>query len=61
VLLRYLTGSARNLPVDELNETVTQLFEEGGDLMATIADKWIEQGKKQGKDQGKKEGRRKGK
>jgi predicted transposase YdaD len=33
-----------NLPVEELNETVTQLFEEGGDLMATIAEKWIEQG-----------------
>jgi len=60
VLLKYLTGSARNLPVDELNEAVTQLFEEGGDLMATIAEKWIEQGKKQGENQGKKEGKKEG-
>lgn len=30
---------------------------QGGDLMATIAEKWIEQGKKQGKNQGKKEGK----
>ncbi|MDQ1354407.1 MAG: hypothetical protein QG657_4716 [Acidobacteriota bacterium] len=49
VLLRYLTGSARNLPEDELNETVTKLFEEGGDLMATIAEKWQAQAKKEGK------------
>ena len=61
MLLKYLTGCARNLPVDELNEAVTQLFEEGGDLMATIAEKWIEQGKKQGENQGKKEGRKEGK
>jgi len=53
VLLRYLTGSARNLSVDELNKTVTQLFEEGGDLMATIAEKWQAQGKKEGKKEGK--------
>ncbi|HLP57522.1 MAG TPA: Rpn family recombination-promoting nuclease/putative transposase [Candidatus Deferrimicrobium sp.] len=61
VLLKYLTGSARNLPVDELNETVIQLFEEGGDLMATIAEKWIEVGKDQGKKEGKREGKKEGK
>jgi predicted transposase/invertase (TIGR01784 family) len=60
VLLRYLTGSARNLPEDELNETVIQLFEEGGDLMATIAEKWKQQGKTEGKTEGKLEGKKEG-
>jgi predicted transposase/invertase (TIGR01784 family) len=60
-LLRYLTGSARSLPEDELHETVTQLFEEGGDVMATIAEKWKRQGKEEGKKEGKREGKREGK
>ena len=60
VLLKYLTASARNLAVDELNETVTQLFDEGGDFMATIAQEWIVQGKKEGKKEGRKEGRKEG-
>jgi predicted transposase/invertase (TIGR01784 family) len=49
VLLRYLTRSAGSLPENELNEAVTQLFEEGGDLMETIAEKWKKEGKKEGK------------
>ena len=52
-LLRYLTDSARNLPLEELNETVTQLFEEGGEIMATIAEKWIEKGIEKGMEKGK--------
>lgn len=32
VLLRYLTWSARNLPEKELNEAITQLFEERGEI-----------------------------
>jgi predicted transposase/invertase (TIGR01784 family) len=49
VLLRYLTRSSGNLPENELNEAVTQLFEEGGDLMQTIAEKWKKEGKKEEK------------
>jgi predicted transposase/invertase (TIGR01784 family) len=45
VLLRYLATSARALTEEELKESVTQIFEEGGDFMATIAEKWIERGK----------------
>mgnify|MGYP001766301130 CR=1 FL=1 len=47
-LLRYLTESARNLPVRELHKSVSQFFEKGGDLMATIAEKWKEEGKEEG-------------
>ena len=49
VLLRYLTRRARSLPENELNESVTKLFEEGGDIMQTIAEKWKKEGKKEGK------------
>jgi predicted transposase/invertase (TIGR01784 family) len=44
VLLRYLTRSAGSLPEKELNEAVTQLFEEGGELMETIAEKLKKEG-----------------
>jgi predicted transposase/invertase (TIGR01784 family) len=54
VLLRYLTRSARDLTEKELKETVTQVFEErGGDIMATIAAKWIEEGEKKGMEKAK--------
>jgi len=53
VLLRYLTCSTGSLSVEELNEAVTQLYEEGGDIMATIAEKWLEQGMEKGIQKGK--------
>jgi predicted transposase/invertase (TIGR01784 family) len=57
VLLRYLTRSAKTLTIDDLKETVTQVFEkEGGDLMATIADKLKEEGRQEGKQEGRQEG-----
>ncbi len=49
VLLRYLTRSARGLREKDLDESVTKLFEEGGDLMQTIASKWKIEGKIEGK------------
>jgi predicted transposase/invertase (TIGR01784 family) len=52
VLLSYLTRSSGNLPEKELNEAVTQLFEEGGELMETIAEKWKKEGKREGKREG---------
>jgi len=53
-LLRYLTRSARDLTEKELKETVTRVFEEqGGDIMSTIAEKWIEEGEKKGMEKAK--------
>jgi predicted transposase/invertase (TIGR01784 family) len=61
VLLRYLTRSARDLTEKELKETVTLVFEErGGDIMATIAEKWIEEGVKIGVEKGEQKGEKKG-
>jgi predicted transposase/invertase (TIGR01784 family) len=43
VLLRYIASSARSLSEEELKESVSQIFEEGGDFMATIAEKWTQE------------------
>lgn len=56
VLLRYLTRSARGLPEKDLNESVSQIFEEGGDLMQTIAEKWKKEGIKIGEKRGEERG-----
>jgi predicted transposase/invertase (TIGR01784 family) len=45
----YLAGNAGSLPENELNESVSQLFEEGGDSMATLAEKWKKEGKREAK------------
>lgn len=53
VLLNYLSSSGRYLNEDNLKETLTQVFEikKGGDLMATLAEKWREQGIEIGKEE----------
>ncbi|MGD2088189.1 MAG: Rpn family recombination-promoting nuclease/putative transposase [Candidatus Aminicenantes bacterium] len=55
VLLSYLVRSAGSLPEKELKESVRQLFEEGGDLMETIAEKWKREGKREGMEKKAKE------
>ena len=60
VLLRYLTRSARGLPEKELDESVRKLFEEGGDMMQTIAEKWKKEGIKIGEKRGEKKGEERG-
>ncbi|MCK4763036.1 MAG: Rpn family recombination-promoting nuclease/putative transposase [Candidatus Aminicenantes bacterium] len=59
VLLRYLTGSARNLTEEDLEESVTKIIE-GGDLMSTIAEKWVQKGREQGRKEGIEKGIEKG-
>jgi predicted transposase/invertase (TIGR01784 family) len=44
---------APNPPEKELNESVRQLFEEGGEIMQTIAEKWKREGKREGIKEGK--------
>jgi predicted transposase/invertase (TIGR01784 family) len=53
VLLRYLTSSAKDLKEEDLKESVTQILEEGGDIMTTIAERWVEKGREKGKEEGK--------
>jgi predicted transposase/invertase (TIGR01784 family) len=56
VLLRYLTRSARGLPEKDLNESISKLFEDGGDIMQTIAEKWKSEGIKIGEKRGEERG-----
>jgi predicted transposase/invertase (TIGR01784 family) len=56
MLLRYLVNSAENIPEDQLRESLEQILEKGGDMMATLAQKWKEQGKDEGIEIGIEEG-----
>ena len=51
ILLRYLADSARNLTVEDIEEPVKKIIE-GGDIMSTIAEKWVEQGRQEGIEKG---------
>lgn len=48
-LLKYLGKNARYLTREELYQSVTQTFEKGGDVMASIADEYIAEGEKKWK------------
>jgi predicted transposase/invertase (TIGR01784 family) len=57
VLLRYLGQGTDNLSKDELQDSVTKVFElEGGNVMATIAEQWIQEGEKRGEKRGERKG-----
>ncbi len=61
VALRYLTSAAKDLPVEDLEETIEDVFsKEGGALMSTIAERWVEQGLAQGLERGLERGVRQG-
>jgi predicted transposase/invertase (TIGR01784 family) len=48
VLLRYLTYRADDITEKELQESVDQTLEDGGKIMPTLAQKWMEQGEEKG-------------
>jgi predicted transposase/invertase (TIGR01784 family) len=48
VVLRYLTASVDSARMDDLKQLVVKAIEEGGDIMPTIAEKWILEGKQKG-------------
>jgi predicted transposase/invertase (TIGR01784 family) len=52
VLLRYLSNSARGITQEELKESVTKIFIEGGTIMETIAEKLLKKGRKEGIEKG---------
>ena len=57
-VLRYLVVGTTKLTERELQESVTSAWKEGGKLMGTIAQSWIDQGLQQGMQQGVQNGRR---
>ena len=48
VMLRYLSTAAPQLKEDDLRRAVVQALPEGERIMATIAEKWVQQGLEQG-------------
>jgi hypothetical protein len=48
-LINYLVSTAGNLENEEIEVTVSNVFSEGGKIMATIAEKLIDQGIDKGK------------
>ena len=60
-VLRYLSVSAERLTPDELQTAVEDVLKQQGDeMMPTIAQQWIEQGRQQGLEQGLEKGLEKG-
>ena len=56
-ILRYLSVSATSLNVADLRQTVRNLFAtRGEEIMATIAEQWLEQGQQEGRQEGRQEG-----
>ena len=56
-LLRYLTAGTDRLGAQELMQAVARaLPEEGGTLMPTIAEQWIQEGERRGLERGREEG-----
>ncbi len=49
ILLRYLLSRGETLSVEDLRETVDDFFEEGGNLMPTIAQQFVAQGREETK------------
>jgi len=60
-VLRYLTTATNKISGDDLREAVSaQLAERGEELMATIAEKWVEEGLQRGLQQGMQQGMQQG-
>ncbi len=59
-LLRYLTASAETITPEVIRESLAQSIKDGGHIMPTIAQQWMQQGRQQGRQEGKQEGRQEG-
>jgi lysyl-tRNA synthetase class I len=47
VLLRYLTASIESKKTENLKTEIEKVIKYGGDIMPTIAEKWVKEGKKE--------------
>jgi predicted transposase/invertase (TIGR01784 family) len=56
-MLSYIAGGAEYVNMEELQEVVEELLEKGGEVMPTIAEQWLEEGRKEGLERGREEGR----
>jgi predicted transposase/invertase (TIGR01784 family) len=60
-VLRYVASGTDQIKREEMIKEVKHIFEEqGGDIMATLAEQWIEEGKREGKREGMQQGMQQG-
>jgi predicted transposase/invertase (TIGR01784 family) len=59
-MLRYLVGATDRITERDLREVVEAVIPEGGALMMTIAQQWLERGLQQGLQQGEQRGEQRG-
>ena len=55
-LIRYVSSGAKHLTEEQLVEAVNKIFKEGGDMMPTLAEQWMERGRVEGLEKGLKKG-----
>lgn len=60
VILRYVANSAERMSEEELRQVVIEVIEEGGELMPTLVEQWLERGRQEGLERGREEGREEG-
>ncbi len=59
-ILRYLASGSERITQEDMDKAIEHTFPEGGTLMPTIAQRWIEEGEKKGLERGMQEGMQKG-
>ncbi len=57
ILLRYLGSCGDQISFDDIEEALSPSIKDGGAIMATIAQQFIQKGIQEGKQEGKREGR----
>ncbi|MDI6795129.1 MAG: hypothetical protein QME81_20065, partial [bacterium] len=61
IIVTYLTNATDKLTEEELGKAVEVVLpSKGGEFMATLAEKWVEQGMREGEREGERKGEKKG-
>jgi hypothetical protein len=58
--LRYITGSSDKVSLEELGQIVQEVLQEGADVMPTIAEQLLRQGREEGREEGLEQGLQRG-
>lgn len=55
-ILRYIAASSEQINEEMLKQMVSQVIEEGAELMPTLVEQWLERGRQEGLERGRQEG-----
>lgn len=59
-ILRYIASGAEYVTVEDLQDVMEELLEKGGEVMPTIAEQWLEEGRQEGLKEGLEQGLERG-